>query len=98
MKFKIDPNIFERFPGVSIGVVIISDMVNDRNVEEILIMLHAEGVRQKELLTGVELGTLPEVTAWRYKTLSEAKSLLETHLTAKCAIMVLNAQNSSVEI
>ncbi len=65
MKLVIEPKIFEMFPCVVIGVVIISDMVNDRNVEEIMALLRQEETHQKEILTGVELGSLPEITAWR---------------------------------
>lgn len=65
MKFTVEPNIFETFPGVAIGVLTIYDMVNDRNVEEITSLLRQEEVRQKTALTGIELGSLPELSAWR---------------------------------
>ncbi len=53
------------FSGISIGVLIINDMINTRNVEEIISLLRHEERKQKEALTGIELGSLPEVSAWR---------------------------------
>ena len=65
MKFTVDPKIFEVFPGVSIGVVRISYMVNSSNVSEILALLRQEEAHQKEVLTGIDLGSLPEISMWR---------------------------------
>lgn len=65
MKFSIDPNIFQTFPGVSIGVLIVNDIVHDRNVDEIIHLLRQEEAKQKDVLNGVELGALPEIDAWR---------------------------------
>ena len=48
MNFSVDPKIFEKFPNIRIGVVIISDMVNSRNVEEIIILLRQEEAHQKK--------------------------------------------------
>lgn len=65
MTFSVDPKIFETFPGVAIGVVSISDMVNSSNVEEITKLLQDEEAKQRQALNGVELGALLEVSAWR---------------------------------
>ena len=65
MIFFIDPSIFEKFPGVEIGVVSITGMDNRGRNAQILSLLRAQEFCQKELLTGVELGSLPEVAAWR---------------------------------
>ncbi|KKU89396.1 hypothetical protein A3A64_02840 [Candidatus Gottesmanbacteria bacterium RIFCSPLOWO2_01_FULL_48_11] len=65
MKLSVEPKIFETFTGVDIGVVVIDSMDNRGHSEEILGLLRAEEARQKELLTGVELGSLPEISAWR---------------------------------
>jgi len=65
MNFSVDPHIFEKFPGVAIGVLIISDMVNSRKVEEITSLLRKEEIRQKEILPQAELGSLPEIAIWR---------------------------------
>ncbi len=70
MKFSVDPAIFEKFPGVSLGALVIDHMDNRGHSEEILKLLRNEETNQKQLLTNVELGTLPEIAAWRriYKT------------------------------
>lgn len=65
MKFSIDPKIFEKFPGVAIGVLAITGMDNRGHNEEILRLLREEERLQKEKLTGVEMGSLPEVSIWR---------------------------------
>lgn len=65
MKFSIDPKIFQTFPGVVIGVVVIEGMDNHGHNDEVLQKLRTEESRQKEILTGIELGTLPEIIAWR---------------------------------
>lgn len=65
MKFSIDPKIFQTFPGVVIGVVVIKDMDNHSHNDEVCQLLRTEEARQKKILTGIELGTLPEITAWR---------------------------------
>ncbi len=65
MKFSVDPMIFEKFPGVVIGVVAITSINNTGHNEELLKLLRAEEARQKELLKDVELGSLHEVSAWR---------------------------------
>ncbi|HUD19774.1 MAG TPA: phenylalanine--tRNA ligase beta subunit-related protein [Patescibacteria group bacterium] len=70
MKFVIEPQILKTFPGVSLGILIIDHMDNNGSSEKILKLLRNEETHQKELLTNVELGTLPEIAAWRriYKT------------------------------
>ncbi len=65
MKFSIDPAIFEKFPTVEIGVVSITGMDNRGHNAQILSLLRDEESRQRDLLTGVELGSLPEIAAWR---------------------------------
>lgn len=65
MIFSVDSKIFETFPGVAIGIVSIYDMINSSNVEEITRLLRDEETKQQQALNGVELGSLPEVTAWR---------------------------------
>ncbi len=65
MKFSVDPQVVSRFPGVRIGIVTLYDMVNDRKVHEILDLLRQEESRQQTELSGTELGSLPEIAAWR---------------------------------
>ena len=85
MKFSVNPKIFEKFPGVEIGVLVITGMDNQGYNGEILNLLRAEEKHQKEILTGVELGTLPEISAWRriYKSFGSGgdyRSSVETLL------------------
>jgi len=65
MKFSVDPKIFDTFPGSVIGIVRISDMVNDKNVSEITALLRGEESHQKDILPAEDLGSLPELAAWR---------------------------------
>ncbi len=65
MKLIIDPTIFEKYLGIEIGVLDIHEMDNIGHNEEILTMLRAEEARQHELLANTELGSLPEISAWR---------------------------------
>src|SRR3989344_6886221 len=65
MKFSVEPKIFERFPGVEIGVLVLTKLNNEGKSEEILKLLRVEEKKQKELLANVELGSLPEISGWR---------------------------------
>jgi len=65
MKLIIDPAIFETYPDVEIGVLDIHGMDNSGHNAEILSMLRVEEARQHELLATTELGSLPEISAWR---------------------------------
>ncbi|KKS97652.1 MAG: arginyl-tRNA synthetase, arginyl-tRNA synthetase [Candidatus Gottesmanbacteria bacterium GW2011_GWA2_43_14] len=65
MKFTIDPKIFEKYPGVEIGVIVIKGMDNSGRDEGILKLLRMEEANQKKLLAETELGSLAEIAAWR---------------------------------
>lgn len=65
MKFTVDPKIFEKFPGVEIGVIVIKGMDNSGRSEEILKLLREEEAKQKKLLADTEMGSLPEIAVWR---------------------------------
>lgn len=65
MKLIVDPTIFQTFPCVEIGVIVITGLNNRGKGEEILAHLRTEEVRQKKLLTGVDIGSLPDIAAWR---------------------------------
>lgn len=65
MKFYIDPKIFQTFSDVVIGVVVIENMNNHGHKDEVFQLLRTEEARQKEILTGIDLGTLSEIIAWR---------------------------------
>ena len=65
MKFIIINQIFEKYPGVKIGVIVIKGMDNSGRSEEILKMLRSQEAEQKKLLADVEMGSLPEIAQWR---------------------------------
>jgi len=65
MKLIVDPTIFERYPDVEIGVLDIHGMDNSGHNNEILSLLRKEEAHQHELLANTELGSLPEIGAWR---------------------------------
>lgn len=65
MKFSVDPKIFERFSGVEIGVLVITEMNNQGKSEELLKLLRNEEKIQKSKLQNVGLGSLPEISGWR---------------------------------
>ncbi|MBU1326814.1 arginine--tRNA ligase [Patescibacteria group bacterium] len=65
MKFSIDPKIFETFPGVEIGVIVITGLNNRGKGEEILAHLRTEELRQQKLLRGADFGVLPDIAGWR---------------------------------
>ncbi len=65
MKLIVDPTIFEKYPGVEIGVLDIHGMDNSGHNNEILSLLRKEEAHQHEQLANTELGSLPEIGAWR---------------------------------
>ncbi len=65
MKFKINPEIFKRFPGLNIGVIIVKGLNNTGESEEIL-----KKLREKEeyIRNNYETETLsqnPKIDCWR---------------------------------
>lgn len=65
MKFKVDPKIFEKFPGVRIGILTLSGLDNTKNKDQILNLLRTEEGKQRSQLLNVDFGTLPETVGWR---------------------------------
>jgi len=65
MTFSVDADVIAAYPGITIGVLSIYDMVNTGNVSKIMELLRAEEERQKTILPAEDLGSLPEVSAWR---------------------------------
>lgn len=83
MKFKIDPKIFEKFPGLNIGVVIVRGADNAGEDAEISEMLREQEKRIKNSYESETLSQEPKINCWR-KTYSsfgvkpkEAKSSVE---------------------
>lgn len=65
MKFKVDPQILAKFPGVRIGVLVLKGIDNTKNKEKIAALLKEEEKKQNTLLQGIEFGVLPETAGWR---------------------------------
>ena len=65
MKFSIDSEILERFPGLNIGIIIAKNIDNSGNDEEILKILHE---KQEEIRQNFDTETLSQnskIDAWR---------------------------------
>lgn len=65
MKFSVDQKIFEKWPEVQIGVLVLKGINNQGQKDDLLTFLRDEEKKQKKDLTGKELGSLPEVVVWR---------------------------------
>lgn len=65
MKFAVDPKIFEKWPGVKIGILVLEGITNKDQKDGLTSLLREEEEKQKKNLTGKELGSLPEVAIWR---------------------------------
>jgi len=65
MNCRVDPTIFETYPGVEIGLIDIQGMDNSGHASEILALIRSEEAKQQQLLANTELGSLPEISAWR---------------------------------
>ncbi len=65
MKFKIDHKIFEKFPGLIIGIVICKGLNNSGNQEEIQkeIRIHENNIRAQ--YTADTLPQAPKIDVWR---------------------------------
>lgn len=64
-KILVSREILENFPATAIGVLVISNLKNEGHEGEILPLLRAEELRQRDLLNAVELPSLPELKVWR---------------------------------
>lgn len=65
MKFKVTPEIFEKFPGVRIGVLVVLGMDNTKGEKEIASLLTIEEEKKKKELTGIDLKEHPKIAPWR---------------------------------
>lgn len=65
MKFKVDQEIFEKFPGVRIGVLVLKGINNQKGKEKISELLRNEETKQHNLLAEVDFGILPQTADWR---------------------------------
>lgn len=65
MKFKVNPEIFQKFPSVKIGVLILKGIDNAKGKEKIFQLLKEEEKRQNSILQNIDFGVLPETADWR---------------------------------
>jgi arginyl-tRNA synthetase len=65
MKFTVDPKIFEKWPGVAIGVLVLRGIDNTGHNGGILGLLRGEETKKKVELTGCDFGQMPEVAVWK---------------------------------
>lgn len=65
MKFSVDEKIFEKWPDVAIGGLVIAGFENQGSDEEILQLLRAQENKTQQELASLEMGQVPEVAAWR---------------------------------
>ena len=65
MHLKISPEIFEKYPGLHIGVVIASGIDNNSVSDEVISLLRSEEKRIKSEYDTSTLSENPKIAAWR---------------------------------
>lgn len=65
MKFKVESEIFQKFPGIRIGVIVVLGMDNTRGKRKIAQLLEEEQKKKKKDLTKADLKELPKIAVWR---------------------------------
>ena len=65
MQFKIDDEIFERFPGLTIGVVVAKGIDNSGENSEVLSLLEAELSNLRERVSKESIEENPHFVSWR---------------------------------
>ena len=65
MKFKIDSAIFEKFPGLNIGLVVVKGIDNTGVNDEVMGMIKAREKEIKESFSREKLSENPKIKAWR---------------------------------
>lgn len=65
MKFKVNQKIFEKWPEVKIGVVVLLGINNGKKNPEILNLIRAEEEKGKKELEGKDFNLMPEVAIWK---------------------------------
>lgn len=65
MKFEVDPKIFDKWPGVKIGVAVLTGIDNGGHNGEILRLLRNEEAKTKGELLGVDFNQMTEVAVWK---------------------------------
>jgi len=65
MKFKIDPQIFEKFPELNLGIVVAKQISNTGTSKELMELLKTEQNRIKSNFSTETLSQNPKIDAWR---------------------------------
>jgi len=65
MKFKIDPKIFEKYPGTTIGVVVAKGIDNSGDNDEIQKLIEGEQNRIRANFDPETLSQEPKINCWR---------------------------------
>jgi len=65
MKFKIDSGIFEKFPGLNIGLVVVKGMDNTGTNDGVISLIRGREKEIKESFSRDKLSEEPKIKAWR---------------------------------
>jgi len=65
MKFKISEEIFQKFPGLNIGLISVKDMDNSGESEEVIGLLKEEQKKVKDKFEIEPISDDPKIKAWR---------------------------------
>lgn len=65
MKFIVEPEIFERFPGIRLGVLVVTGMTNRPSQSAVDRLLTAAEAATRQKLTGTDPKEHPRVAPWR---------------------------------
>src|SRR3989338_6796191 len=65
MKFVINPKIFEKWPEVVVGGLVLTDFDNTGNNPKLLKFLRDQENKTQQELSSLEMNQVPEVMAWR---------------------------------
>lgn len=65
MHLKVDPKIFEQYPGLVLGVLVLTGVNNSRQDDELNQQLASAQAKVRQDLAGVTLSEHPNVASWR---------------------------------
>lgn len=65
MKFLVDAQIFERFPGLILGVVVVSGIDNRTKSENVLRQIREQEEKIRQDFLAETLSQIPKIQAWR---------------------------------
>ncbi len=65
MKFKIAPEIFDRFPGLNLGIVVVRNIDNQGRSEEVMALMREREQEIRETFTSDTMSQQPRIGSWR---------------------------------